>query len=172
MKTKNILSLIGLVAIFGAIGLLYFIQTSYMKQVKDRGSRTIGVIESVGSNIICRYTIDGADYEYKKSQPFSGLQDGEVYEIAYFPDEKERVVILYESPILPDSIHFNETHSIKVKELWINNGRFQFLYIVDGKTYDRYQKYKNGQKVNGGNSYLVKYNPSNPKIAYLIFEAE
>lgn len=170
MKIKNTLSWLGLIGVFGAIYGLYFWQTESIEALKEYGLRTVGIIEPYGGNVICRYKIDDTPYEFKKSQPFSGLQEGEMYEVAYALDDKENAAVLYENPILPDSIFFLETNSIEVKEQAINSRRFYFKYSVNGKSYQRYQKYKSGEKVDENNTYMVKYSNMNPKIAYLIID--
>jgi len=166
MEIKNILGFLGLITII----VFYFWQSEIIKSVKSEGLKTICVIESYGDNVICRYKIDDKLFEFKESQPYSGLQSGERYEISYLPENKERAVVLYENFIIPDSLMFLETNSINANEQFVSSNRIKFSYSVDGKIYTRYQKYKIGEKIDEGKIYVVKYDPNNPRIAYLIFE--
>lgn len=169
IKITDVLSWLGLIGVFAAIYGAYYWQSSGMKAVKENGLRTIGVIESYGGSVICRYQIDCTRYEFKRSQPFTGLQDDEMYEVAYMPNDEEDAVIAYENPILPDSILFVETDAIEMKLQKLNKNRLNFKYSADGKSYERTQMFIVG-KVDENKTYTVKYNPKNPRIAYLIID--
>lgn len=169
-NSKNILSYLGLFALILAFLSVYYWRTDNYRSLKEGKHKTVGTIQTYGTNVICNYKIEGEIYQIKESEPFTGLQKDEMYEVYYDPNNRKNAVIIFENPILPDSVKFLKTKSIEINKSRINGRRFNFTYEVKGRIYERFQEYKQGEEVNSNEIYLVKYNSINPKIAYLFSE--
>ncbi|MFM7855111.1 MAG: hypothetical protein ACKO96_25085, partial [Flammeovirgaceae bacterium] len=159
---KNWISIIGLATPIVA----FIIYTKYVgneyKEIRQKGSKTIGEITVFGSDIICSFKIDGVDKTKRMSKPHESMRDGERYYVYYYSLIPNKYYINFSEPVV-DTLLFNKTMATRIK---LKGDYFLFEYQVSGKSYERYQETIPELQKNG--SYPVFYNQNDPKIAYLI----
>ena len=167
LSMKNIFSWIGLIALFYGIHWLWNWQDSNTDELKRTGELTIGKIESYGNNVITEYEVNGEIFKRKRSQPFSGLQDGEQYYVAYNPTNPEEYAVIYERPHIDDSTEYEIISPIEVSRIPFNSRQLNFRYRVNGKEYKRTQKVYSQSEFSEVTNLNVIFNKENPRIAYL-----
>ena len=82
----------------------------------------------------------------------------------YDINNPRKSLVLFNKPIIHD--HFSSTRSVRVQRMF--DGDVLFHYSVNGVDYKKANAVQNEAVIDDKYSYEVKYNPENPKIAYII----
>ncbi len=136
-------------------------------QLFDRGKKGEGVlINAKGkTRIEFEYEIDGRKYTAEVKKPFGLLENGEIYEILYLPENPLMVHLMFYKPVFVRK-KFKTT---RVQSIDDRGEFYSFFYKVSGKEYKRnFLKSKALSNNNGldPDNYKVLYDKENPKIAY------
>ena len=165
---KSFLSLVGLVVLFSSLFWFDGFVSDSRNDLINNGERTIGTIEAPGSNIITSYKVgDKLIRTKKRSQPFSGLQNEEMYHVAFDPEDHTEYVVIYQMPFIGDSSKYGRTAATVIEHSWLSESRIKFKYVVNNKLYTRYQKVFNRTLYPETSHLTVLYQLENPRIAYL-----
>ncbi len=162
--TKLILSIV-----FGATAISVFLYANKMVKKKHADLNEFGITtkatlyETYGDNLKFHYSINGKTYKSGKAVPYRYLQKGEQYELLYDPNDYERVHLLFDKPIIPPN--YLETTPLKIERKVDKSLRF--LFEVKGEQITRICRLGENLSITP-NNYIVKYDPGNPKIGYLI----
>ncbi|UZR99101.1 hypothetical protein [Chondrinema litorale] len=175
---RNILSTIAFFCL--VVFLVYKCSTggTSKEDILKLDGRTIGtVIYKGGTKLEMEYEIDGLKYILKKSRPYTSIQNGEQFQIAYNPHNKNDAIPIYYEPVINEGI-FETTNSLgdinwDINNYFTNQQIIGFDYKVNGIEYHKAQVIEFGTEKGDiilDRLYPVMYNVKNPKIAYILLD--
>lgn len=158
-----------IISFFGLTFLIFvYLFSAYQdKWLFNYGSVTEGKITEASYaayNFV--YNVNGFEHNLRIKPPFKGLQIGEYYKILYDPNNPDNSTVDLETPIIKIENEFITTKSLSIRKLW-GNDAFSFSYMAENVLYERIQRFRSKNRIDKNKIYKVKYNKSNPEIAYL-----
>lgn len=155
-----------LFVLLGLASILFYIvnrtQQQYQK-VKQNGRFVVGEVTTIGSDVICLFSIDGINHERRLSSPNPGIVEGEKYRVYYYSEIPDTYYVAFEEPVILEA-EFAETSSVEIDS---NDSYIFFSYKV-GNAILRRQQQIFGFKIEPNRKYKVFYKVSEPRIAYLM----
>lgn len=149
-----------------------YLRNDYLRLVKE-GKRTVGIVTSVGSSVALEYEVNNIKYKTGSQKPYSNIESGERFEVAYDSLDPSHSTALFFRPVINES-DFGRTESIAVTDLK-GSSNVEFSYSVGNETYYNYASipefFDESIDIYNNKKFLVRYNKTRPHVAYIYLDS-
>lgn len=137
-------------------------------EIREKGDTYACEITRNGGDVFCDISFKGNNRRIVKSEPYSTIENGELFKAYHYSKYEDLFYVAYDEPIV-DLTKFIEIKPIVFKE---KGGYLYFEYIVNGVEYERFQDTELDLDTLDFTTYKLYYKKNNPSIAYVLKDDE